>query len=186
MSEFESDLALVKGIAEQDDKAINYLYTQVGPTVKKYIMASGGSEEEAEDVFQEGIISCYINIQNGKYALNSNTKFSTYLTQVCKFKWYDILKSSHKKTAKNTIIETGTEENMQDLLEQNEQCDALHKAIGQIGEQCKSILMKFYWEKKSVEEISQSLQMTAASVKNGKYRCMQKLKEKANELKQYR
>ena len=112
MSIFDSDQELVKGILAQDDKAINYLYENVGPRVRQIIINAGGSGEEADDIFQEGIISAFINIRSGKYTPDSKTKFSTYLTQVCKYKWYDVLKSSHKKTAQNELVDIETDDSI--------------------------------------------------------------------------
>jgi len=185
MSIFDKDEELIKGILAQSDGAINYLYEQIGPKVKNYIVKAGGSDEEANDIFQEGIISVFINVRSGKYKPDGNTKFSSYLTQVCKYKWYDTLKSGHKKTSQNELVEVSSDENMQTVLETNEKYSALHEIIDSLDEQCKNILKQFYWEKKSIMEISKSLKMVAASVKNGKYRCMQKLKEKSKQLVQY-
>jgi len=181
---FDSDEELVNGIKVQNDKAINYLYEQIGPRVKQYIVSAGGSSEEANDIFQEGVISAFVNIRTGKYQQDGKTKFASYLTQICKYKWYDTLKSGHRKTSQNELVDVESSESIQEAMEISDKYSALHQVIDQIGEQCKQIILLFYWEKKSIDEISQSLKMVPASVKNGKYRCMQKLKEKAKGLAQ--
>jgi len=176
MSIFTSDDNLIAGILNQDESAISYLYTDVGPKVKQYIISKGGSAEEAEDIFQEGVIAAYVNIKSGKYSKESGTRFTTYLTQVCKYKWYDVLKSGHKKNSSYEVIETADDTSIIEAIEVGEKYEALHSVIGKLGEQCQKILKLFYWENKSIEEISKTLHMVAASVKNGKYRCMQQLK----------
>lgn len=185
MSIFDSNEELIKGILAQSDDAINYLYEQIGPKVKGFIIKAGGSDDEANDIFQDGIISAFINVRSGKYKQEGSTKFSSYLTQICKYKWFDTLKSGHKKTAQNELVEVSSDENIQDAIETGEKYSALHKIIDDLDEQCKNIIKQFYWEKKSIMEISKSLKMVSASVKNGKYRCMQKLKEKASHLIQF-
>lgn len=179
MSKYQSDTQLVNGLLEHEDAAINYLYDEVGPKVKQYIMSVGGNEEEANDIFQEGIVSAFVNIKSGKYQVSENAKFTTYLIQICKYKWYDTLKSAHKSKRGGEIIDIPDDSNIVEAMETSEKYSLLHTLIQSLGDQCQEILKRFYWEKESIDEISKALKMVPASVKNGKYRCMQKLKEKA-------
>ena len=50
-------------------------------------------------------------------------------------------------------------------------------AFKQLGASCQLVLTRFYFEKKSMKAIAEELQIDAASARNKKYRCMQKLKE---------
>lgn len=174
-----TDSQIVNGLLQQEDAVINYLYKEIGPKVKQYIMSVGGSGEEANDIFQDGIVAAYVNIKSGKYQLSANTKFTTYLIQICKYKWYDMLKSAHKSKTGGEMVELPDDSNIVEAMEVSERYTILHSLIDTLGNQCKEILRRFYWEKESIEEISKALKMVAASVKNGKYRCMQKLKESA-------
>ncbi|MDF1699323.1 MAG: sigma-70 family RNA polymerase sigma factor [Saprospiraceae bacterium] len=174
-----TDSQIVSGLLQQEDAVINYLYDEIGPKVKQYIISKGGSAEEANDIFQEGIVSAFINIKSGKYQRSDTTKFTTYLTQICKYKWYDTLKSAHKSKGGGEMIDVPDDANIVEAMELSERYSILHELIDQLGGQCKEILQRFYWQKESIDEISKALKMVPASVKNGKYRCMQKLKESA-------
>jgi RNA polymerase sigma factor (sigma-70 family) len=77
------------------------------------------------------------------------------------------------------MIDVPDDANIVEAMEVDEKYSILHTFIDALGDQCKEILRRFYWQKESVEEISKALKMVPASVKNGKYRCMQKLKETA-------
>lgn len=179
MSIHYSDSQLIEGLLQQEDAVINYLYEDVGPKVKQYIINAGGNSDEADDIFQEGIISCFINIKSGKYQKSTNAKFTTYLTQVCKYKWYDVLKSANKSRKTSEMPDLPDDSGILKAIEDDEKYKLLHILIDKLGEQCKEILNRFYWNKESIDEISIALKMVPASVKNGKYRCMQKLKESA-------
>lgn len=179
MSPYQSDSLLVQGLVQHEDAALNYLYEEVGPKVKQYIMSVGGNEAEANDIFQDGIVSAFVNIKSGKYQVSDNAKFSTYLIQICKYKWYDTLKSAHKSKRGGEMIDIPDDSNIIESMEENEKYSILHAVIKSLGEQCQEILRLFYWEKESIEGISKVLKMVPASVKNGKYRCMQQLKAKA-------
>lgn len=177
-----SDREIVQGLVENNSRVINYLYSEVGPKVKHIIMRSGGSKEEANDIFQEGIITAFENIRSEKYSLRDNTKFTTYLIQVCKYKWYDISNSARK--SKNINLDTDFQDDediVKDIIRQ-EQYKKLHKLIDDLGERCKEILNRFYWEKESMTEIGEALNMLPKSVKNGKYRCMKELRDLAHKL----
>ncbi len=182
MSTF-TDTQLVKGLRDQNDRVISYIYDNIGPKVQSFIIHNGGTALEAEDIFQEGILATYMNIRQEKYQLSSKAKFSTYLIQICKYKWYEILKSARKKKGSqplNNDIEL-EEANMQEIMETDEKYAQLHQLIDKLGGRCKDILMRYYWKKESLSEIAIALDMETASVKNGKYRCMQELKKKAME-----
>jgi len=179
MSVYLTNNQIVRGLLQQEDAVINYLYEEIGPKVKQYIMSVGGSAEEANDIFQEGIVSAFVNIKSGKYKVSENTKFTTYLIQICKYKWYDVLKSAHKSKKGSEMIDIPDDASIVEAMETNEKYAMLHALINALGDQCKEILQRFYWQKESIEEISKALKMVPASVKNGKYRCMQKLKQTA-------
>lgn len=169
----------LKGLIDQDNNILNHIYNEIGPIVLNYIKSKGGSDDEANDIFQEGLVSVYINAKSGKYKPQDSTKFSSYLIQICKYKWYDVLKSSHKSKGDALNIDIEDSSDIHLAIENEEKYTVLHRLIEQLGVQCKNILQKFYWSSDSIQEISKALKMTPASVKNGKYRCMQKLKEAA-------
>ena len=70
-----------------------------------------------------------------------------------------------------------------DEKEEESKLNALHEALKQIGASCKKLLTQFYFERKAMEEIAKDLQLTSASVRNKKYRCMEKLRALAMETK---
>lgn len=179
MSTILTDNQIVRGLLQQEDVVINFLYDEIGPKVKQFIISKGGSSEEANDIFQEGIVSAFVNIKSGKYKISESTKFTTYLIQICKYKWYDTLKSAHKSKRGSEMIDIPDDANIIEAMEVSEKYGILHQLIDALGDQCKEILRRFYWQKESIDEISKALKMVPASVKNGKYRCMQKLKETA-------
>lgn len=179
-----SNEELVKGLEIQDSQVIQYLYEKVGPMVYKLIIDSGGKLVDAKDIFQEGILAAFLNIRSGKYQPSSNAKFSTYLIQICKFKWYDLNKSSYmKKKSDEEMKDISDESEWNGESEVEERIRHLYQLLGHLGERCKKILHFFYWEKMSIEEIGLAMGLEANSAKNQKYRCMQKLKDLATHKK---
>ena len=50
------------------------------------------------------------------------------------------------------------------------------QAFKNLGDSCKELLSKFYFEKMSLNVIADLFDLDAASARNKKYRCMQKLR----------
>ena len=71
-----------------------------------------------------------------------------------------------------------TQESHDDILKEN-RLQGVMQAFKDLGLPCKDLLTKFYFEKKSMNTIAEELQLDAASTRNKKYRCMQKLRELA-------
>lgn len=175
-----SDEELVEGLKRQDPVMIQYLYQNAGPMVYKLVVNAGGDGNDAEDVFQEGILATYLNIRTGKYKLSAQARLTTYLVQICKYKWLDHVKSAY--VSKNILgfdNELLPEVQNPDQDEKEDQIKMLHRCIQELGETCRRILQLFYWEKKSYDEIATQIGQTPSSAKNQKYRCMKKLKELA-------
>ncbi len=177
------DQEIVQGLIQNDSEIINYLYTEIGPKVMQIIMKAGGSREEANDVFQEGIITTYENIRSGRYQLRPEVKFTTYLIKVCKYKWYDMVKSAHKRKISGLEFDFMDEEEsvIQGLI-RAEEYKALHSLIDQLSGRCKEILNRYYWNREGMKEIGEALNMNPQSVKNGKYRCMKELQALTHSL----
>ena len=95
----------------------------------------------------------------------------------------DVLRSKGFKktivTSKLSYFEPAAEENNainDDILKEQRLQDVMH-AFKTLGEACKNLLSKFYFEKKSMNLIAKELGLDSASTRNKKYRCMQKLRE---------
>lgn len=173
---------LINGLIHNDKSILDYLYAQVGPPVRTMILNLGGSSEEANDIFQEGIVAAFVNVRSGRYTDLSNTKFTTYLQQLCKYKWYDVMKSAHKTKSAALPDDFQLKYEESESLEQDERMRIVRSNLEKLGQRCREILNYFYWENKTMDEIATIYEMTVASVKNAKYRCMQQLKVKCKEI----
>ena len=69
----------------------------------------------------------------------------------------------------------------EEYAEMDEKINKVMMAFNKIGKECKVLLTRVYFEKKSMKDIGAELNLDAASARNKKYRCMQKLRELANE-----
>jgi len=180
MREALTDKELVQGILAHDNSTLLYLYSNLYGKIEDFVVNNSGSIEEAKDIFQEGVIALYQNIESGRYQLSASTKVSSYLFQICKFQWYSVLRSSHKKTVVSSIDnqDPGVHDSGFDMdIMAWEENKFVRDAIDKLGDNCRRLLISFYYDEKSMKEIADTLGQRTNSVKNAKYRCMQKLKE---------
>jgi DNA-directed RNA polymerase specialized sigma24 family protein len=95
----------------------------------------------------------------------------------------DVLRSQgYKKTVVTSQLnhfEIKDDENngIDDDILKDKRLEDVMQAFRDLGDACKSLLSKFYFEKKSMNVIAEELAIDSASTRNKKYRCMQKLKE---------
>lgn len=179
-----SAAAVVEAFKCNDHAVLSAVYKLNFPAVSHYILQNNGEEQDAKDIYQEAVLVLWQNIQSEKITADANTNIGGYLFQVAKHKWLDKLKSKQHRSTLRIVREesietadTGTEENeeLEGRLLQ------LRVLFARLGDTCKAILNKFYYEKKSLEEIGDDLNYDAATLRTKKYRCMMQLRKMSNE-----
>ncbi len=177
-AQYPDDTALIQGIMKNESKALNCLYMQSFGKIRQFITQNNGSEQDAEDVFQDAVLAVWNNIKNGKYEKQSNVKLSTYVFQISKYRWFEQLKSAKNKynTRLSPDYDVVDEQDLEKVSEEAERLNYLTSLFGKLGDKCQTILKMYYHEKMKMEEIANKLDYTAKTAKNEKYRCMQRLK----------
>ena len=77
-----TDQDLIKGIQNNEDVIIRYVYKKYFPGIRAMIFTFRDTRLIADDVFQEGLTRAVINIRNGKF--EGRSSFNTYLTGICR------------------------------------------------------------------------------------------------------
>lgn len=174
-----TDQSLYEALLNNEAPAFEFIYTKNFPAVRQQVKQYGGSEDDAKDVFQEGVIALWNNIRSGTYQLRENVKMSTYLIQICKLRWMDRMKkASHRyEIKKEDYVEPAAEaEVLVDWIDREDQ-QQFQQQFAQLGERCQDLLKRFYFLKESLQDIAQVMGIGEATAKNEKYRCMQRLKK---------
>ena len=170
---------LLKGLAQNDRKAIEIVYANHYPVIQALIVSNKGSYDDAQDIFQEGMIVLYQNAKRDDFVLTSQLR--TYLYAICKRLWLKRLqqKQKHNTEWMNSEDQYSIAEEALDIHEQqNATFELMHEALNTVGNPCKQLLEAYYIEKKSMEEIAKSFGYTNAdNAKNQKYKCLMRLKK---------
>jgi len=89
-----SDINIIEGVRNQDDRILNWLYDAYLGSVKKYVLGNSGSEEDVSDVFQDTIIVLYNQITSDNLHLTTDLK--GYFFGIARNVWSAQLRKKHK------------------------------------------------------------------------------------------
>jgi RNA polymerase sigma factor (sigma-70 family) len=172
------DNDLLKGLAEGDRKSIELIYKSHFNMIQTLVINNSGSTDDARDLFQEALVVLYEKVRMGSFELNCQLK--TYLYSVCKRLWLKRLQQSSRYVAPDTEVEStvSVEEDMAVHEKRDADYELMNKAIGSLGEPCKSLLEAYYINKMNMQDIASQFGYTNAdNAKNQKYKCLMRLKK---------
>jgi RNA polymerase sigma factor (sigma-70 family) len=172
------DLELLNGLAQNNRKAIEELYSQHYRMVQSFIVNNNGTTDDARDIFQEAMVLLYEKARSGNFELTS--KLKTYVYSVCRRLWLKRLQQLQRFGAPVESMEevTPVEEDLEEQERRNEAFGMMDKALSHLGEPCKSLLEAYYVHKKQMQEIAENFGYTNAdNAKNQKYKCLMRLKK---------
>jgi RNA polymerase sigma factor (sigma-70 family) len=168
---------LLEGLALNDKKAVETIYKDNYNMVQSLIINNNGSADDAKDVFQEAMIVLYEKAKSGSFELHCLIK--TYLYSVARRLWLKRLQQMNRYTVEiggDSIVPV--EEDMEEHIRRDAEFEMMNKAIGSLGEPCKSLLEAYYLQKKNMQEIAANFGYTnAENAKNQKYKCLVRLKK---------
>jgi RNA polymerase sigma factor (sigma-70 family) len=175
-----SDEAILEGVRLRSDYVINYIYKDYFPLIRFLVTQNGGIDEDAEDVFQDGIIIIYNVVIAGKLKLTCT--FKTYLYSVCRNLWLQKLKKRKAVFDRLTDIE-GYIDLPKDMLQESSLEETeMHRLIQihflSLADDCQKILRMFV-NKTPLREIAVIMGFkTEKYAKTRKYMCKEELKKR--------
>ena len=178
-----TDDALIAAIRGGDERALAHLYRLHWPMVSHFVLQNSGSEDDAQDVYQEGVMVFYEKVRDGSLELSCQIK--TYLYAVCRRLWLKRLTSKSRFGVRllddeehGPYLNTGAEEDVLAAEEQDRRFSTMSEALAHLGEPCRSLLEGFYLLDKSMQDLTAEFGYTNAdNAKNQKYKCLVRLKK---------
>ena len=173
-----SDHRLYEGLISNDPECFRYLYRRMYPMVRRQLARHGAPDEDSRDVFQEGLIALWENARSGRFQLREGVRISTYLTQICKFRWMDRQRKAgrRRETTLDQLPDLRAEHDLTDGWDDREQQELFQQLFVRLGDRCQDLLQRFYFGKESLQTIARAYDIGEPSAKNQKYRCMQRLR----------
>lgn len=175
---FDNNLTLYKALLHREEQAYDFLYEQLLSSFTNWVRLKNGSEMDAQDAFQKGLLNFLLNLETGKYEFRTETKVTTVIFDYCKKVWFNELKSARMKT--NTelfdFVNPADSTDIEADLAREETILAVREAVQKLKEDCRKMMEWFYIEELSIREIAERLGMKESSTKQKRYDCTEKLK----------
>ncbi|GAA0179755.1 hypothetical protein SH2C18_25750 [Clostridium sediminicola] len=134
-------------------------------------------KDEALDVVQDAVYKAYISIKK----LKNPEFFTTWLTRIV----INSALNSIKKSKKIVYIDEYTNDAGSDDLKEIEDSMDLHTAINSLDDKYKTIVLLKFFEDRTLEDISQILNLPLSTVKSRLYRALNKLKLNLKEAENF-
>lgn len=177
------DSDIVSAIKANDNDVLKSIYTTNYHKIETLVIKNNGTKDHAKDIYQEAFLALWKNVKLDKFSPKNESSIHGYLYTIAKNKWMDYLRSNNYKKiiVSDQINDLNASKvdngKIDDDILNEKRLSYVMQAFRNIGEPCKSLLRQFYFDKKSMKDIASELQLDAASTRNKKYRCMQKLRE---------
>jgi RNA polymerase sigma factor (sigma-70 family) len=169
-------IAAISAGRELND-AIRYIYRQYSQATSSFIMQHGGSEQDADDIFQETVVAFIEVVQKGKYRMEASVK--TFLNSIARNYWFNEIKKRDRSGLRDKQFEMSRDKDEADVshyISEMERKRQLRDLVDKLGDSCRKVLLLFYYENLSMKEMVDHLPYDNEQVvRNKKYKCLQAL-----------
>lgn len=162
------DSEILERVRRGDEKVLENLYKKHYRMMTNLVLKGGGTETEAQDVYQEALIVFWRKAASGNLTLTS--KISTYLYSICQNQWR---KELDRKSRLSNVEKDGEEFQKH---EESQNYKIVMECIEDLGDPCKSILTFYYFDGLSMTDIAEKMGLANTdTAKTKKYKCKKRL-----------
>ena len=171
-----SDKEIIECLRNRQSYVVHYLSDRYMPMIRLIVYPNGGTNEDAHDIFQDGLIIMLEKLDNKEFALTC--KFKTFLYCVCEHLWKRVL--DKRQAASNYLTrrnEPEVENDFTEIIDQQTYEEIFSDVFETLDPISKKILT-LYWQEISPQEIADKLGYTYGYVKKKKCEAQSELTEK--------
>jgi RNA polymerase sigma factor (sigma-70 family) len=162
------DSEILAKITKGDESALDFLYKKYYRMMTKLVISNSGTEDEARDVYQDALIVFWEKARSGKLVMTS--KISTFIYSICLNLWRkELERKSRLSNEEKDDVE------YQDM-DSDERERIIRECINELGDTCRRILMYYYFDGMSMNDIAEKLgYANTDTAKTKKYKCKKRL-----------
>lgn len=172
------DARILAGIRNGDEEALLELYRANRKPVTALVTRNSGTADDAEDVLQEAIVTLWERVRADKFAYTA--RLGTFLYATARNIWLRRLARARREPlAAPEIGETGSgDPDPLESMAEGEEASIVRNAVERLGDPCRRLLLLYYWEERTMEEIAAALGfVNADTAKSKKYQCKRALEK---------
>ncbi len=168
MRSFTDDI-VINGIRSRDDAVFKYIQVKFQDSIRLMVMEMGGSQEDAQDVFNEGLIALIRLVDRDDFNLTCN--LGTLMYALCNKQWKQQLekriaaRNYHVRKLDTTPVRDFTENYDYELYR-----TIFWETFEELDDVCKEIL-KGYLKEISPRDIAENLGFSYGYVRKRKSLC---------------
>lgn len=170
------DIYYIEKIQAGETECFAVLLERYSRSVYSLVVKIVGNREDAEELTQDVFLKVFRSLSS----FQGNSSFSTWLYRIA----YNVAISATRKkkyewtAIEESMIEKVSESEAGDELEQlekEEQLSRLEKAITQLSPDERALVLLFYIQEKSIEEIVEITKLSTSNVKTKLHRIRKKM-----------
>jgi len=157
-----SDEELAVYVYSEEKEAYREVVERYQGKLLRYVGSLVGNEDKAEDIIQEAFIKAYINLRS----FNAKRKFSSWIYRIAHNEAINYIKKYGRETRldERQAEKLVGKSNVERELERKEAVKMLGKCLDKLPVKYKSVLVLYYLEDYSYEEISDILRIPTGTV----------------------
>ncbi len=174
-----SDAELVAALADprRVNEAVRTIYQKHYGALSSFVKNNRGSDQDAEDIFQEVVVSFIRLVEQNKFRGESG--IGTFLYAMNRHAWLNELKRrgrAVKREEKFEVAKARDVDSIEKLIDNRESHKLLMDTVAELGDSCRQILLLYYYENRSMKDIADITHYENEQVvRNTKYKCLKKL-----------
>jgi RNA polymerase sigma factor (sigma-70 family) len=168
---FRSDAHILDLIQRGDEEALVILHHAHRRAITGYVLKNSGTNDDAQDVLQESLVILWERIRSGRF--QQTAQLGTFLFGIAKNLWRRSLARSRRESPLDAESEVSDDAiSALERMVGEEEKIMVAEALEGIGETCRQLLLLYYWEELSMEQIAVRMGFAnAATAKSKKYQC---------------
>ena len=178
----EQEAAVIRRVLDGDGNAFEALVAAYEKNVYNLALRMTGNAQDAEDMAQEAFVKAYTSLPG----FRGDSKFSVWLYRIVSNVCLDFLRRQNRRPASSLSLEDedGEESQMdipdesqspEQLLERSLTQEAVQRGLQSLSEEQRQILLLREIQGLSYEEIAETLDLEAGTVKSRIFRARKKL-----------
>jgi len=173
-----SDSRVLEQIRNGDEQALVTLFDKNRTPITAFVTRNSGTRDDAEDVLQEAVIVLWERVRSGQF--HYSAALSTFIFATARNKWLRLLARKRKELpmVPNGVKVASVDVSSLEIVIEEEETLKMREALEKLGDPCKTLLLLYYYEECSMQEIANRMGFANAdTVKSKKYQCKKALEK---------
>jgi len=171
------DTKIIQAILSgKNENVLQVLYDSSFRKIKEFIKKNSGKTEDAEDVFQDAVVSFYKLVKTGKF--DERFDIDAFLYTAARNGWVNKVKRDSKMVEMPENIQTQTDQSGLHSILDKERTTIISQVFEKLGTKCRDLLTLVVYFDNSMKDVSEKLGLqNENAAKTQHYKCKQKLIE---------